>query len=295
MRRDDVMPSSNRRTLSDLSAQLDTALPATVLLSQMWWYAATVLYPARALRLLNLYRARAIGTYPAPAETQGAGPYFSLRHHSPCYLETDPTAGESIGYFDSIATVYDLCVQPFTRPIYDQAAVMIQQLLQPAARVLDAGCGPGSETLRLARLVPQGEVVAIDLSAGMVTTAFESAQRRGVRNVAYFQADVAAMPRDFEGQFDAVFSFGAFHHYPDPGAALREMRRVLCDRGRVFVVDPGPEWFKTLGTPWAKWADPGWVSFYTGEELRNLFAAAGFSQFYWTEVLPGFGLSVAGR
>src|SRR5262249_36178500 len=140
-----------------------------------------------------------------------------------------------------------------------------------------------------------GEVVGVDLGGGMVQTAFESAGRRGVRNVAFFQADVAAMPKAFRGRFDAVFSFGAFHHYPDPAAALREMRRVLNARGRAIVIDPGPEWFKALGTPWAKWADPGWVGFYTAEELQRLFASAGLSSFYWNEVLPGFGLSIADR
>jgi hypothetical protein len=70
---------------------------------------------------------------------------------------------------------------------------------------------------------------------------------------------------------------------------------VLNRSGRAFVVDPGPEWFKAISVPWAKWADPGWVSFYTGEELQAIFSRAGFSQFYWNEILPGFGLTVAGK
>jgi len=47
-----------------------------------------------------------------------------------------------------------------------------------------------------------------------------------------------------------------------------------------------------LASPLAKWGDPGWVAFRTGEEFRELFEAAGFSNFYWTEVLPGIGLSI---
>jgi ubiquinone/menaquinone biosynthesis C-methylase UbiE len=289
------MPPANRPSPLNLPGQLQTALPATVLLNQMWCYAATVLYPARLMRLMNLYQPREIGRRPAPAAGRGLGRRFSLRHRQPRYVDLDAAAEDSIRYFDSIAAVYGVCVQPFTRPIFDQAATLIRSLLPRDARVLDAGCGPGSETLLLTRLVPAGEVVAMDLSAGMVAAAFANAQRRGVRNVAFFQADVAAMPAEFEGEFDAVFSFGAFHHYPDPAAAVREMHRVLTAQGRAFVIDPGPEWFQRIGAPWARWADPGWVSFYTGEEMERLFAAAGFSQFYWTEILPGFGLSVADR
>jgi ubiquinone/menaquinone biosynthesis C-methylase UbiE len=289
MSRDDA-----KRRAGDLSAQIDTAIPATLLLGQMWCYAATVLYPARLLRLLNVYQPNAVGTRPSAPRGAGAGPFFSLRQRAPSYLE-QPVGDASVDYFDTIAAVYDCCVQPFTRPIFDQAATLLKELLPPAARVLDAGCGPGTETLLLARLVPDGEVVGIDLAAGMVKTAFDTARRRGVRNVAFFQADVAALPQEFGGRFDAVVSFGAFHHYPDPAAALREMHRVLSEHGRAVVIDPGPGWFKALGTPWAKWADPGWVSFYTAEELQRLFTAAGFSQFYWNEVLPGFGLTVADR
>ena len=40
---------------------------------------------------------------------------------------------------------------------------------------------------------------------------------------------------------------------------------------------------------------PGWVAFRTGEEFQELFLEAGYSNFYWTEVLPGMGLSIGTR
>lgn len=273
---------------------LRTALPATVLLGQMWWYAATVLYPAQALRRVGRYRPQEIGCLPAPPGP-GRGPLFSRRHPRPRYLDEAADGDASIRYFDTIAEVYGLSIQGFTRPIYEETARVLRRLLAPDARILDAGCGPGTETLLLARLVPDGEVVGLDLAAGMVRTAFHTAQRRGVRNVAFVQGDVARLPDEFGGAFDAVVSFGAFHHYPDPDGALREMHRVLGEHGLAVVVDPGPAWFKAFATPWAKWADPGWVSFYTGDELQDLFRRAGFAAFYWTEVLPGFGMSVVGK
>jgi ubiquinone/menaquinone biosynthesis C-methylase UbiE len=135
----------------------------------------------------------------------------------------------------------------------------------------------------------------MDLSAGMITAAGKKARQQNIFNAAFFQADVAAMPHHFTERFDATFCFGAFHHYPDPLGAVREMRRVLNKRGRAFVVDPGPWWFKLIGSPLAKWGDPGWVNFYTGEELRDFFFSAGFADFYWSEILPGFGMCIAGK
>jgi ubiquinone/menaquinone biosynthesis C-methylase UbiE len=283
------------RFLEGLPSRLETALPATVLLGQMWWYAFSVLYPAQALKAMGLYRGNEIGQRPTATRVNGEGRYYCELHEEPRYLDGDCVDDQSIQYFDIISPIYGASIEPFTRPIYDEALAIMRPLLAPNARILDVSCGAGMQMLRLAPFVPRGEVVGMDLSAGMVSTAFNTARRRAVRNVAFFQGDVANMPAEFAGRFDATASFGSFHHYPDPRGAVREMHRVLNDTGIAFIVDPGPQWFNTLGAPLAKWADPGWVSFYTGEELRAFFVDAGFAQFYWSEVLPGFGLSIASK
>ena len=131
----------------------------------------------------------------------------------------------------------------------------------------------------------------MDLSRGMVDAAFARASARAARNLAFFQADVGAMPKHFGGKFDATYCSLSFHHYPDPPAAVAEMHRVLRPGGQAFIIDAGPPWMKALGSPLAKWADPGWIGFHTGEEFQQLFAR--FSSFYWTELLPGIGLVIA--
>lgn len=283
------------RSLLPSASQLATDLPALILLGEMWVYASTVLYPAQALKFLGLYPHNEIGQSPTTAALSGEGPYYCRQYHEPCYLETAHPEEGSLEYFDRIAAIYDTCVDPFTRPVYDEAIKLMTPLLQPTSRILDTSCGPGTAVSRLAALAPQGEVVAMDLSAGMVTAASQKARQLHLANTAFFQADVAAMPEHFTEKFDATFCFGAFHHYPDPLGAVREMRRVLNSHGRAFVVDPGPWWFKLIGAPLAQWGDPGWVNFYTGEEFRDFFANAGFTDFYWTEILPGFGMSIAGK
>jgi SAM-dependent methyltransferase len=103
------------------------------------------------------------------------------------------------------------------------------------------------------------------------------------------------MPRRFGGRFDAIYCSLSFHHYPDPARAVGEMRRVLRPGGKAIIVDAGPPWMKALGSPLARWADPGWVAFHTGDELERLFAEAGFTGFYWTELLPGIGLAIGSK
>jgi ubiquinone/menaquinone biosynthesis C-methylase UbiE len=129
----------------------------------------------------------------------------------------------------------------------------------------------------------------------MVKQSAASAREKGLHHTAFFQADVGALPRAFQGRFDAVYCSMSFHHYPEPLRALQQMRRALRKGGLVFIIDAGPAWMKALGSPIAKIADPGWVAFRTGEEYQDLCAEAGFSGFYWTELLPGMGLTIATR
>lgn len=289
------MSSFDLRTLFSFPSQPDTDIPASILLGQMWWYATTILYPAQALKALGLYPANEIGHYPPAEFVTGEGPWYSRHYQEPCYLAAPTPHDDSVQYFDRVAAVYDSCIEPFTRPIYEEALKLMKPFLAPTARILDTSCGPGTEMLRVIPLTPHGEVVGMDLSAGMVKTAHEKARQQGFQNTAFFQADVGAMPEHFTERFDATFCFGAFHHYPDPLAAITEMWRVLHAHGKAFIVDPGPWWFNLLASPFARWGDPGWVNFYTGEEFQTLFAQAGFSTFYWTEILPGFGMCIAGK
>jgi ubiquinone/menaquinone biosynthesis C-methylase UbiE len=268
------------------------SLPGTFLVGNLWWYAFTVLRPAQMLKPLGLYPRREIGQPPAVPTSDGAGPLFSRRHLEPVYLPAPPAGYDAVEDFDHLAAEYDQVVEPFSRPIYEETVRHMQPLLTRRARVLDCSCGPGTEACMLAELVPDGEVVGIDLAADMVKAAFARARQHGQQNMAFFQADVGRMPAAFADSFDAIYCSLAFHHYPEPLAALTEMRRVLRPQGTVFIADAGPPWMKLLGSPLAKWADPGWVAFRTGEEFQQLFAQAGFSGFYWTEMLPGIGLSI---
>lgn len=42
-----------------------------------------------------------------------------------------------------------------------------------------------------------------------------------------------------DGRFDAIWSVWVLEHVPNPEAALREMRRVVADRGLLFLARLG--------------------------------------------------------
>ncbi len=264
-----------------------------LLVGAMWSYAQTVLAPAQALKRSGVpVVAPPEGEDPVDVPAPGLGPRFSTEHDRPVLLESGTEHDALVEEFDRMGEVYEAYVRPFSTPIFDEAVAVLETWLSPTARLLDAGCGSGRELRRMARLVPDGEVVGVDLAAGMVTAAHRAARAHGLDHCAFFQADVGDLPADFTGAFDLVYSSLAHHHYPDPAAATSEVLRCLRPGGLYCVVDPGPAWFTTLSAPLAKQSDPGWIGFHTPSEFRRLFEAAGFARTGWRELLPGFGLAV---
>ncbi len=106
--------------------------------------------------------------------------------------------------------------------------------LQPGMRLLDAGCGPGTITVGLARAVHPGEVIGIDLSEEVLTQAREHAASENVGNVTFTFGDVYQL--DYEdGTFDVIYANQLLQHLTDQPLALREMRRILKPGGLLAI------------------------------------------------------------
>jgi SAM-dependent methyltransferase len=117
--------------------------------------------------------------------------------------------------------------------------------LQPADRVLDVGCGPGTITVDLAARVPQGEVAGIDAAGDVLEAARQEASRQGRSNVRFEAGDVYHLAFG-DATFDVVHAHQVLQHLGDPVAALAEMRRVCRPGGLVAARDSdygGMLWF----------------------------------------------------
>jgi ubiquinone/menaquinone biosynthesis C-methylase UbiE len=116
-----------------------------------------------------------------------------------------------------------------------QAALL--QMASPAAgdQVLDIACGTGLVSLRAARAVgPTGHVAGIDLSERMVHAAERRARETGAMNCSFSRMDGETLTFP-DASFDVVLCGLGLMYMPDPGASLREMRRVVRPGGRVSV------------------------------------------------------------
>jgi trans-aconitate methyltransferase len=105
-------------------------------------------------------------------------------------------------------------------------AKLIHELnITGSERILDLGCGDGALTAQLAALAPQGSVLGIDASRGMIATA----KTNVADNLSFAVRDINDL--DFENEFDIVFSNATLHWIKDHNALLGNVHRALTQGG----------------------------------------------------------------
>jgi SAM-dependent methyltransferase len=166
-------------------------------------------------------------------------------------------------------------------------------LLGPVAgrRVVEVGCGAAAAARWLAT---QGaEVVALDLSVGMLRQARLGARRSGVR-VPLLQADAIHLPLADACADIACTAFGAVPFVDDSAAVMREVYRILRPGGRwvfavthpmrwIFLDDPGERGLVAVHSyfdrrPYVEYDETGAASYVEhhrtlGDRIRELVAA----------------------
>jgi SAM-dependent methyltransferase len=106
--------------------------------------------------------------------------------------------------------------------------------LRAGTSVLDIGCGPGSITVDLARLVAPGPVIGIDRSEEAIAAA--QGLPGGASRVSFEAGDLYSLRFD-DSTFDVVHAHQVLQHLEDPVGALVEMARVCRPDGLVAVRD----------------------------------------------------------
>ncbi len=117
--------------------------------------------------------------------------------------------------------------------------------IQSGHKVLDLGCGPGTDTIPLGPLVGvNGHVIGGDYDGAMIAEAERRAEQASVNAwVRHQQVDAVSLPFATD-YFDSCRSERLFQHLLNPAQALSEMIRVTKPGGWVVVLD----------TDWGTWS-----------------------------------------
>ncbi len=149
----------------------------------------------------------------------------------------DPSAVR--GLFERIAPEYDRLNDLLSLGLHRLWKRQALHWLRPAPgqRLVDLCCGTGDLALLMAaRVRPGGEVIGLDAAAAPL----EVARRRGARQpwlpLSWRQGD-ALDTGLAEGWADGASMAYGLRNLADPGAGLRELRRLLHPAGRAVVLD----------------------------------------------------------
>lgn len=104
------------------------------------------------------------------------------------------------------------------------------------ARVLEAGCGVGAQTVILAKRSPETKFLSIDVSEESLSKAQALIEAEGIENVTFQQRDVFDLSPD-DGTFDHIFVCFVLEHLPDPVAALRHLGTLLKAGGSITAIE----------------------------------------------------------
>jgi SAM-dependent methyltransferase len=124
----------------------------------------------------------------------------------------------------------------YGRPPYSPGleAVLTDEVgLDGTGRLLDAGCGPGVLTTRLAHLFEQA--VGLDPDAGMLAEGRSAAAEQGIKNIRWVQGLAEDLPAVAPGPYQLV-TFGQSFHWTDEQPVAETVYDMLEPGGTLALI-----------------------------------------------------------
>jgi ubiquinone/menaquinone biosynthesis C-methylase UbiE len=163
-------------------------------------------------------------------------------------------------FFDLWAPNYDFVLTTvFYQAIHKRLLEYVELPERP--NVLDLGCGTGRLLNRLASKFPNLQGTGLDLSTQMLRQARQRNQHHP--RLVFVRGYAESLPFA-NNQFDAVFNTISFLHYANPETVFAEVSRILCDRGKFYLVD----WVGTQSI--SSLLSKAKISFYNSQQRANL-------------------------
>jgi SAM-dependent methyltransferase len=181
--------------------------------------------------------------------------------------------------------LFERCAQSVSNRLVELAKI------KPGDRVLDIATGTGEPAITAARKVgPNGRVIGVDHSSGMLDVARRRAASLGLTNVEYREGDAASL-KEPAASFDAVVCRWGLMFVPDLAAAARGIASMLKPGGSLatavwdtgdkvpMITIAGPQVRAMLGIALPPPGTPNPMSLADTSILERALTGAGFRDF----------------
>jgi SAM-dependent methyltransferase len=158
-------------------------------------------------------------------------------------------------------------------------------------RVLEVGCGIGTDTISFARA--GAKITAVDLSDESLKLAKQRARVFGLEDrISFYQANAEELSLSVPVEaYDLVYSFGVIHHTPNPSQAIAQIKRYMSAASELRLMLYAKNSWKNimieagLDQPEAQSGCP--IAFtYTADEVRNLLSGFNVLEIKQAHIFP---------
>ncbi len=170
--------------------------------------------------------------------------------------------------------------------IWPQESQLIRRYgLAPDVRILDAGCGTGEGTSRLAEMFPRARVLGVDILEDHLALARERYAGFGAR-LTFEHQSIFELPAA-DGTYDFTVCRHVIHSIPHPDRVIAELVRVTRPGGRLHLIpedydmlhfqrgalDPRGFWHETP----ARFGEATATDLFIGRNTYGILAALGLT------------------
>lgn len=116
------------------------------------------------------------------------------------------------------------------------AKMLARMRVAPTDVIADIGCGTGYHSIRLARLVPEGKVYAVDIQSPMLDSVFVRSRTEGLSHVEPVLGTTSD-PRLPQAAIDKVLMVDVYHEFDHPQEMMRGIVAAMKPGAVLFLVE----------------------------------------------------------
>lgn len=119
----------------------------------------------------------------------------------------------------------------------ERPARMLERMKVQATDIIaDIGCGTGYHSIRLARIVPQGRVYAVDIQSPMLDSVFSRSMAEGLENIDPVLGTTTD-PRLPPTAIDKVLLVDVYHEFDHPHEMMQGIASAMKQGALLYLVE----------------------------------------------------------